>query len=112
MLVPEVVSTISKKQFEELGHRAADKLGVGTGPWEFVEQSTREFWKFQAVEDHYRKAPEFAELVLWDIPEEATRVANFETGKLDSFLMAFDSKPRLAACPRNTSPQRTSSYLH
>ena len=53
----------------------------------------------KAVEDHYRKAPEFAELVLWDIPEEATRVANFETGKLDSFLMSFDSKPRLDATP-------------
>ena len=73
--------------------------GVGTGPWNFVEQSTREFWKFEAVEDHYRKTPEFAELVLWDIPEEATRVANFETGKLDSFLMSFDSKPRLDATP-------------
>jgi len=99
MIVPEVVSTISKKLFEEQGDAAADKLGIGTGPWEFVEQSTREFWKFQAVEDHYRKAPEFAELVLWDIPEEATRVANFETGKLDSFLMAFDSKPRLDTLP-------------
>ena len=99
MIVPEVVSTISKKLFEEQGDEAADKLGVGTGPWEFVEQSTREFWKFQAVEDHYRKVPEFAELILWDIPEEATRVANFETGKLDSFLMAFDSKPRLDSLP-------------
>ena len=38
-------------------------------------------------------------MVLWDIPEEATRVANFETGKLDSFLMAFDSKPRLDSVP-------------
>ena len=64
-----------------------------------MEQGTREFWKFAAVQDHYRKTPEFAELVLWDIPEEATRVANFETGKLDSFLMAFDSKPRLDAIP-------------
>ena len=99
MLVPEVVSTISKKLFEEQGHEVADKLGVGTGPWEFVEQSTREFWRFNAVQDHYRKTPEFAELVLWDIPEEATRVANFETGKLESFLMAFDSKPRLDAIP-------------
>ena len=99
MIVREVVSTISKKLFEEQGHETADKLGVGTGPWEFVEQGTREFWKFQAVEDHYRKALEFAELVLWDIPEEATRVANFEPGKLDSFFMAFDSKPRLDALP-------------
>jgi len=99
MLVPEVVSTVSKKVFDELGPVEASRLGIGTGPWQFVEQSTREYWRFNAVEDHYRKAPEFAELVLWDIPEEATRVANFETGKLDSFLMAFDSKPRLDKLP-------------
>ena len=99
MIVPEVVSTVSKKVFEELGDVEASRLGIGPGPWEFVEQSTRELWRFKAVEDHYRKSPEFAELVLWDIPEEATRVANFETGNLDSFLMGFDSKPRLDTLP-------------
>ena len=90
---------ISKKNYESEGQDVAQFQGVGTGPWNFVEQSTREFWRFEAVEDHWRKTPEFAELFLWDIPEEATRVANFETGKLDSFLMSFDSKPRLDAIP-------------
>ena len=99
LILPENIQTISKANFESEGQEAATFQGVGTGPWEFVEQGTREFWKFAAVQDHYRKAPEFAELVLWDIPEEATRVANFETGKLDSFLMAFDSKPRLDSIP-------------
>ncbi len=95
LVLPEVIQSISKKNYESEGQDVATLQGIGTGPWEFVESSTREFWKFNAVEDHYRKTPEFAELVLWDIPEEATRVANFESGKLDSFLMAFDSKPRL-----------------
>ena len=45
------------------------------------------------------RRPEFAELVLWDIPEEATRVANFEAGTLDSFVMSFDSKPRVDQVP-------------
>ena len=99
LILPEVVQPISKANYDSEGQDAATHQGVGTGPWEFVEQSTREFWKFSAVKDHYRKTPEFAELVLWDIPEEATRVANFETGKLDSFLMSFDSKPRLDGIP-------------
>ena len=99
LYLPSLGTVVSKKNFETEGQEAATFKGVGTGPWNFVEQSTREFWKFEAVEDHYRKTPEFAELVLWDIPEEATRVANFETGKLDSFLMSFDSKPRLDATP-------------
>jgi len=98
-ILPEHVQTISKANYESEGKEVATFQGVGTGPWEFVEQSTREFWKFSAVKDHYRKTPEFAELVLWDIPEEATRVANFETGNLDSFLMAFDSKPALDSLP-------------
>ena len=80
LILPENIQTISKANFESEGQETATFQGIGTGPWEFVEQSTREFWKFSAVEDHYRKTPEFAELVLWDIPEEATRVANFETG--------------------------------
>lgn len=97
LIVPEVNGVISKKNYETDGHEGAQHDGVGTGPWNFEEQSTREFWKFSAREDHYRKAPEFAELVLWDIPEEATRVANFQTGKLDSFIMAMDSKPAIDA---------------
>ena len=92
-------SMVSKNNYEAEGEEVAQFQGIGTGPWNFLEQSIREFWKFEAVEDHYRKTPEFAELLLWDIPEEATRVANFETGKLDSFLMAFDSKPRLDELP-------------
>ena len=30
--------------------------------------------------------------MMWEIPEESTRVANFQAGRLDSFQMAFDSK--------------------
>ena len=47
------------------------------------------------MEDHYRKTPTFAELVMQEIPEEATRVANFQPGNLDSFQMALDSKAAL-----------------
>ena len=99
LVLPELIQTVSKKNYEAEGQDVATHQGIGTGPWEFVESSTREYWRFSAVEDHYRKTPHFAELVLWDIPEEATRVANFETGQLDSFLMSFDSKPRLDSIP-------------
>ena len=94
-LYVKAMAVYSKDNYETEGEEVATFQGVGTGPWEFVEASAGEFWKFDAVEDHYRKTPEFAELVLWEMPEEATRVANFETGKLDSFLMSFDSKPRI-----------------
>ena len=99
LFIPEVLATVSKKMFEELGDEAAGPQGVGTGSWEFVEQRSGEYWKFQAVADHWRQSPEFAELMLRAIPEEATRVANFKTDKLDTFLMAFDSKRDLDELP-------------
>ena len=82
----------SKKHFEEKGEEVAMFEGVGTGPWEYVGSTTGEVWRFTARENHYRKTPEFAELMMWEIQEESTRVANFQAGRLDSFQMSFDSK--------------------
>ena len=82
----------SKRHFEEKGEDVAMFEGVGTGPWEYVSSTTGEVWRFEAREDHHRKTPEFAELMMWEIAEESTRVANFQAGRLDSFQMALDSK--------------------
>ena len=89
----------SKKQSAELGEEEASRNGAGTGPFEIVEHRTGEFWRFEAVEDHWRKTPNFAELIFWEIPEESTRVANFQTGKLDTMSMAFDSQPAIEKVP-------------
>ena len=86
---------VSEKQFEQEGEDVAKSSPAGTGPWEFAGQESGQNWSFDAVLDHYRKTPEFAKLVMWSIPEEATRVANFQLGKLDSFQMNLDSKPAL-----------------
>ena len=89
----------SKKQVEELGEEEANKKGAATGPWEIDEARTGQFWKFKAVPDHWRKSPEFAELVKWEIPEEATRVANFQVGELDTMAIAFDSLAAIEKVP-------------
>ena len=91
-VVPVTNMLVSKKHFEEKGEDLAMFEGVGTGPWEYVSSTTGEVWRFEAVQDHYRKSPDFAELMMWEIPEEATRVANFQAGRLDSFQMGLDSK--------------------
>lgn len=83
----------SRKQTEELGVDEASTQIAATGPWEIVEHRTGEFWKMEAVRDHWRHTPEFAEFVMWEIPEEASRLAGFQTGKLDTFLMSFDTIP-------------------
>lgn len=84
---------ISKKQTDELGAEEANTQISATGPWDLVEFRTSEFWRMEAVEDHWRKTPHFAELIFREIPEESSRIAGFQTGNLDTTLMAFDSLP-------------------
>ncbi len=86
---------VSQKQAEELGIDAASRDAALTGPWALVETKTGEFWRMEAVEDHWRKTPNFAELVLWEIPEESARLAGFQTGNLDTFVMSFDNIPQV-----------------
>ncbi|MFB3097630.1 MAG: ABC transporter substrate-binding protein [Dehalococcoidia bacterium] len=88
---------VSKKQSEELGIEEASGQIAATGPWDLVEFKTAEFWRMEAVEDHWRKTPHFAEMVFWEIPEESSRIAGFQTGTLDTTLIAFDSIPIIEA---------------
>lgn len=84
---------VSKKQTDELGAEEANDQIAGTGPWNLVEYRTGEFWRMEAVADHWRKTPHFAEMIFREIPEESSRVAGFQTGNLDTTLLAFDSLP-------------------
>ncbi len=98
-MIQPATFVISKSVFDSLGREAAGPLGIGTGPWLYEEDSLHEYWRFSALPDHWRRAPEFAELVFWQIPEESARLAGFLTGNLDTFLMNFDSKPSLDKVP-------------
>ena len=82
---------VSKKQTEEVGAEAANRNIAATGSWEISEHRSGEFWKLRAVNDHWRKTPYFEEMIFWEIPEESTRLAGFQTGKLDTFPMGYDS---------------------
>ena len=95
LMTPGGASTFiaSKKQTDELGVEAASEQMAATGPWEITDHRTGEFWKMAAVRDHWRHTPEFAEFIMWEIPEESSRVAGFQTGNLDTFLMGYDSIP-------------------
>ena len=82
---------VSKKQTDELGAEEANSKIAATGSWNLVDYRTGEFWRMEAVENHWRKTPHFAELIFQEIPEESSRVAGFQTGNLDTTLLAFDS---------------------
>ena len=93
----------SKTQATELeksiGLDAANSQLVGTGPWKIADSQPGEYWHFEAVMDHYLKTPYFAEMRFLEIPEESTRVANFQTRRLDVFTAVPDTIPLLANTP-------------
>ena len=90
---------ISKAQVDELGGDEANSQAAGTGPWRMADNVTDDYWHFEGLADHWRKPPEFAELYFRVIPEEATRIANFQTGQIDIFAASPDSIPTLAEIP-------------
>jgi dipeptide transport system substrate-binding protein len=81
---PNGLAFHSKKHFDAVGEEQALHESVGTGPWELVELKSGQFRRHKAVTDHWRKTPEFDELMWWDVSEESTRVANFLTGLIDT----------------------------
>ena len=87
---------ISQKYYEEYGEEEAGfSLAVGTGPWRSIDHETGGTWKFEAVDDHWRKTPNFAELNYIEISEESTRLANFLANKLDIATFNLESVAQL-----------------
>lgn len=87
----------SKLHLDTVGEERADTESVGTGPWQLAEAKEGEFRRVTAVEDHWRKTPEFAEMVWWEILEESTRLANFLVGRLDTGTFSADSLQAIKA---------------
>ena len=87
---------ISRKYYEEYGEEeAGHTLAVGTGPWHSVKHEAGGTWRFDAVTDHWRKTPNFAELHYIEISEESTRLANFLSNKLDIATFNLESIAQL-----------------
>jgi ABC-type transport system substrate-binding protein len=82
---------VATEEYEAAAKEASKNISA-TGPWEIIGPTNESsVWRFTAVNDHWRQTPYFAEFNIRSIPEEATRVAAFQTGELDIMEMAFDS---------------------
>ena len=91
---------VSEKQAQKIGVNATDKVGcAGTGPWQFVQAKSDQYWKFKAVKTNWQQTPAFQYLTLWEVPEEATRVAEFQSGQLDIILADPDSIQTVKGSP-------------
>ena len=81
----------SKAHFDQVGEEQANLDSIGTGSWQLMEVKTDEFRRMQGVADHWRRSPDWEEMIWWEIAEDATRVANFQVGKLDTGSFSAES---------------------
>jgi ABC-type transport system substrate-binding protein len=73
----------SKKVFDDLGPDGAAETPIGTGPFTVNKWVANEEVILDAQESHYRATPSVEQVVIREIPEEATRLAAFRAGEVD-----------------------------
>ncbi|MBI2916856.1 MAG: ABC transporter substrate-binding protein [Chloroflexi bacterium] len=82
---------LPKKYVEQIGWEAFEQKPVGTGAWKFSQREVGTFVEYEAVADHWRKAPEFKTLRMLKVPEERTRVAMLRNGEVDIAPISIDA---------------------
>lgn len=73
-------NVVSRKYLESVGEQKAAIHPIGTGPYRHVEGKQGDYHRFEAVPNHWRKAPVFKELVIRRIAEPATRMSGLRSG--------------------------------
>ena len=66
---------LSKAQWDAEGEAGTQKQPAGTGPYRFLDRRAGDFIKFQRVADHWRRVPEFEELLIFSRPDGPARAA-------------------------------------
>ncbi len=79
-----VMAMHSKAHYDTVGEDRANMESVGTGPWVATEFRSGDRRVVEAVRDHWRKTPEFEQMIWHEIKESSTRVANFVIGRIDT----------------------------
>jgi len=73
----------SKKALLEKGDDWADKNAIGTGPYELTEIVTDDHITLTAVNGHYRETPWFETVLVLEVPDPNTMIAQLKTGEID-----------------------------
>ena len=71
----------SVDHFDALGSDAMEEDPAGTSAYRFVERQIGQSVLYERVEDHWRLTPEFRELMIRIVREEATRLAMLLSGE-------------------------------
>ncbi len=71
----------SRDHYDAVGEEGYYASPIGTGPFTFVDFRVNQYILYERVEDHWRKTPEFPELQIFYVLEDATRMAMLLTGE-------------------------------
>ena len=87
-----------KVQWDAQGPDGVEGQPAGTGPYQFIEHKAGELMRYQRVENHWRRTPEFEELRMFVVPEAATRLAALLAGEVDIAVIprSFEQEVRSA----------------
>jgi peptide/nickel transport system substrate-binding protein len=77
------LNVMSKKYFETVGEEKASLHPIGSGPYRHVEGRQGDYHRFQAVENHWRRTPDFKELIIRRVADPGTRLSGLRTGEID-----------------------------
>ncbi len=102
MLAMGELSMVSKRYYETVGHAYAIQNPIGTAPWRLIEHKPAEFMRYEAVENHWRKTPEFKYLKVVGIPELSAQLAMLKTGAADFVGIPSDRKAEVEAAGLHT----------
>jgi len=76
---------------------------IGTGPWTYVSHQIDQSYFHERVVDHWRKTPEFHELLYLQIQEPATRLAMLFAREADIIPLVADQKEQILSGGFKTS---------
>jgi peptide/nickel transport system substrate-binding protein len=79
-----------KKYIEKVGEKEANLKPIGTGPYKFIDRRAGDYIKFEAVENHWRKTPDFKWITVKSVPEISTRIAMLRNGEADIIPIPAD----------------------
>ena len=77
---------VCKKYAETVGEDAAAEKPIGTGPYKLIDSQLGSYYKFEALDSHWRVVPEFKYLTVRLITEMSTLAAALKTKEIDTAI--------------------------
>ncbi|HEX2174037.1 MAG TPA: ABC transporter substrate-binding protein [Dehalococcoidia bacterium] len=97
---------IPKRYYEQVGGDGFKQQPIGAGPYKMVGSTSGNEFRFEAFTDYWRKTPSVKTLIIRGVAEDATRVAQLQTGEADlinlvpgALLGIVQSDPNLRLAP-------------